>query len=487
MPHLRRFFYCIGYFFWLLSAVYSLGLMRSVWSPVAVKKGAVRILPRFEGDTYALVRGAAGGLKCLKEGRGYCPELTHFPLFQYIPAAVAKMKGMDDTKVVRCLILLSGLSFFCILIFSLIFFFKNGDPELGIASALIFLGSPLVWYAHSSFNEVNAALVTLLFFIACHRPFPRWAIVLLFVGVGVTKETALPFALLLAGLPHLMGYFKGQAKGLPIRPILDLAIGTAVVIFLSGALNYWRFGSPINQIKLQSVYLVPDMIQQIKFFGALWFSPNGGLLFFWPSFLVLFFWVGTRELFRIKWSLLPWGVVGLILGGLTFGLSKWHAPFGWVAWGSRLTYPWIPVLAVLLLFYYRNLLLEFFGSLRKSPARFLLFSVILSFLSTLQWLALFDPEPIDLFFAPNSECMSAPQIEMQQREYYDCLNHLMWPKVLYLPLILAKRAVHYPYSIPFLAYFYLIFGLCCALVYWRQVVLEFKDVFKRGIVAYLFR
>src|SRR5207249_4558560 len=61
----------------------------------------------------------------------------------------------------------------------------------------VLLSGPLLWYATSSFGEMLAALVTTALVAACLRRAGAALVGLLLVLAGLSKDTALPFLLLL--------------------------------------------------------------------------------------------------------------------------------------------------------------------------------------------------------------------------------------------------------------------------------------------------
>ena len=74
-------------------------------------------------------------------------------------------------------------------------------------------------------------------------------------------------------------------------------------------------------------------------------SREAGAL--WASFAAVLASVLVGS-WRLRLAKGPIGIV-LVLAALTFGLSGWWAPFGWIAWGPRLLLPWIPACLLILL------------------------------------------------------------------------------------------------------------------------------------------
>ena len=203
---------------------------------------------------------------------------------------------------------------------------------------------------------------------------------------------------------------------------------------------------------LNPLLQVPTLEQQMIFFWSIWFSPNGGPAFFWPAFVGLLGWIirsfcAHRDTIqRRNW--VPLIGVGLVLLGLTCGFSKWFAPFGWVAWGTRLMYPWIPSLILLLVFFFKeeiDQMLEVFG--RKGIVS-IVFLALLLLSAVLQWGSLLSDEALNRFFAPNEACPKIAIIQTDANTFYQCMNGLLWSnRVLLLKdqlqnFLVGKYLVH---------------------------------------------
>ena len=77
---------------------------------------------------------------------------------------------------------------------------RLGCPSFRLAAVCflaVLLSGPLLWYATSSFGEMLAALVTTALVAACLRRAGGPVVGLLLVLAGLSKDTALPFLVLL--------------------------------------------------------------------------------------------------------------------------------------------------------------------------------------------------------------------------------------------------------------------------------------------------
>ena len=164
----------------------------------------------------------------------------------------------------------------------------------------------------------------------------------MFALAGITKEFAPPVLMALG----LIAIFSGQVPRTQIgKRLTAVAIGSLIAVVANASFNVLRFGVPYNQILLDP--LSPSAALRAADFlcGA---RPNGGLLFFWASFVAVLVSVVVHD-WRSLAAKAPVYWVVCVLAALTFGLSGWWAPFGWIAWGPRLLLPWIPACLLILL------------------------------------------------------------------------------------------------------------------------------------------
>jgi hypothetical protein len=306
------------------------------------------------GDTDNLVKGTRAALDCLHlhvfRGCGLTPgsratAVFPYPLLQYLPAAVLIKLGFSDPSVLRGLAGLSMLSYASAFILVRRLVAPRADRIWGPVLALVLIASPLSYYAVSSFGEMLSLVTILAASVAAlgKRTWP--AVLLVFVG-GLTKETMPPFVL---GIVLLIAW-RAEAD-VPRRLRTSLLGLSGLCAFATNLLfNVFRFATWRNLNYLSPEFNVP-LLRRADFYAMLLFAPQGGLLWFWPVALGLLALVGVSLMLprvpdcetaerRLVIALL------LLWAAFLAGSASWVSPFGWIAWGPRLSLPLIPALAV---------------------------------------------------------------------------------------------------------------------------------------------
>lgn len=389
--------------------------------------------PYYEGDTVALLSGVNAVKSCLNKGIFLnCPNVSHFPLFQYITSLFLKVLGASQKSTLSILTLISTLSFFGSLLLMYFFLKKTATNWSAQTAILIMISSPLLWYAKSTFNEMTAAFVTLAFTGVVLLRYPVWIVTIFTFLSGITKEVALPFLIITGILALSPQIFKNPRQCKP--QILGIIYGSALILVATIAFNYFRFGSPSNTRLLQQELIVNSATQRLSSFLGIWLSPNGGILFFWFSWFVCFaaiLMTITKLLFkkfRLTFYELPALTIFVILFGLTFGFASWWAPFGWYCWGPRLMLPWLPSLLLLLIYFYNQEILLLLNRLFKNYVSTFFSTLSLFFASLPNLIILLYPELIDNLFELDTVCNRYPLVT-EPDYYYFCLNHYMWTKM----------------------------------------------------------
>lgn len=389
--------------------------------------------PSYEGDTETLVIGVDSIKSCINQKIFLnCPDVTYYPLFQYIPSLLLKNLGISQQSILKVLVLVNSLSFFGSLL--LIYFFlkkttTNWSAQIDI---LIMVSSPLLYYGKSTFNEMTAAFVTLAFTGVVLLRYPVWIITIFTFLSGITKEVALPFLVLIGILAMFPQILKSPRKCK--SQILGIVYGAALTLASTVAFNYFRFGSPVNTDLLEPYLIVNSAPQRLSSFLGIWLSPNGGILFFWFSWFICFFSILiaitklTFKRFRLTFYELPALTIIMILFGLTFGFASWWAPFGWYSWGPRLMLPWMPSLLLLLIYFYQQEILLLLKNVFKSTASTFVSIFCLFFVSLPNLIVLLYPELVGNLFALDPVCNRYPLVT-EPDYYYSCLNHYMWTKM----------------------------------------------------------
>ena len=217
---------------------------------------------------------------------------------------------------------------------------------------------PRVWQ-HDLGRELAAGLLTLVVASTLLRAHPV-LVGLVSLGAGLSKETSYPFVLALAVIGLLLAR---RRTGRPIRPhVVAVVAGLVLAVLVASALNLIRFGSPRNTHYLDDDFRTPTVGRMLEFAAGLFISPNGGIVPFWPiaSVLVALLLaipivctIRSRAAVRETWPALA---LAALIAALVLGFALWWVPFGWVAWGPRLSLPWVlPILLLALVAFARLL------------------------------------------------------------------------------------------------------------------------------------
>jgi hypothetical protein len=414
--------------------------------------------PYREGDTQILVGSVKTIRACLGEGRLLgCSFDIPFPLLQYGPSIVLSYLGFSDASILHFLAYLSFFGFVASI--ALVFWTlkRKASRTVAAAGALLMLTGPLLWYSHSTYSEMLAAFLILAFTAASLFRVDNRFLIPLFFLAGMTKEVAFPFLLVIGGLcllPEILTA-PGKIKG----RLYALLAGAALTVLVNVAFNYFRYGTYYDAGHLTELYLVPSFRLHLSFFLAMWFTPYGGLLFFWPSFVLLYF--SLLVLLFIRWKnkshdelngepsarlifYLPIIIISLVLILLTAGFSRWCTPLGGAAWGPRYILPWIPSVALLLLYFYAREVKVLLSLILSKTYGLAVTSIALVIVSLPQLMVLFGPFVLVKLFDLPQGCPRVPIIEEDVTYYYRCIEAQIWPGKLVLlesfPLALKPSA-----------------------------------------------
>jgi hypothetical protein len=389
---------------------------------------------RAEGDTVALVHGADAARACLAHHQFTgCPNVLFFPLFQYIPAAGLGAAGLSDSAIVLALAALSALCYLGIVAITLWIVAPRAGKGVAAVTTAAIVAGPLLWYVPSSFGEMLAAFLLLLFLEAVLSRRSSIAVGGTLWLAGITKETALPLLIAL-GAVALLGTDRPRTLR-AIRPQLTgLMVGGLLVFATNTTFNVFRFSSIGNRVYLNPLYHVDGLPRRAQLAIGLWFAPNGGLLVFWPTAVLVGAVAIAYGIRRARSNAARWPPLLLVAvaGALTVGFASWFSPFGWWAWGPRLFLPWIPALVVLAVVIYPTPVAAFGRWVGSKPLRRVVAGAALALVALPHLAALFPttPDPlVRLFTFTDAECPVIPVIERTTPAYwYGCLNHEAWGK-----------------------------------------------------------
>jgi len=224
---------------------------------------------------------------------------------------------------------------------------------------------------------------------------------------------------------------------MPIRRHLAWgAAGLALGIVLTSLLNVIRFGSVLNTNYLQPELHTPGFGRKLEYAAGLVVAPNGGIFFFWPAATVLLsaaLLLPLMPRFRHRVDPRPAIIVAVVVIGLLVGLASWWTPFGWSAWGPRLSLPWLSPLILLLLAAYGTEIGELAGRLLAARWRLGLVAACIVVFALPHVGYMWRPQAREEFFAATSGPCSTPSTigSAQQRA---CQHEDLWfrrPMLLY--------------------------------------------------------
>jgi hypothetical protein len=382
------------------------------------------------GDTWFLVRQVREMVDHVGRGEWHT-WLAHFALLQHLPAAVLVVAGLSDGHVYEGLVLLNLVVLAAVSVFAW-WQLRRRSPVIAVIFLAVVLSGTILWYGHASFSELLAAALTLAMVVGLLDGAATPWIVLPLVGAAIAKDTSLPFVLIL-GLGTAFAAGRPQASWYQRLRLGPLALGGLLGAALVAGWNYLSFGLFFNPGNFNPQFFVPTLGIQVRFFLGIWLSPNGGVIPFWPTLsalLALALLAAVVDLRRAAtWQerlvlVVPLAAVTVVLGGVSLGLSKWLAPMGWYAWGSRLMQPWLPAAAYLLAWSYADRISALIFAIRRYPLAILL-PLGLAAATLPQYLVLFRGNLGDAIFLPGKTCPVLATIDNPDY-YYQCAVHQLW-------------------------------------------------------------
>jgi hypothetical protein len=385
-------------------------------------------------DTTALLAGARVAWACIENGTAPCVGVTQFPLAHHLLVLPGIAMGWSDVDIAKLLSLVSVLSvtamtYLCSRIGGVI----DGGRGAVLAGAIA-LSGPWIFYTGTTWGEPLAGILLLLpiAVMVLWRANP-YLLALTSLAASTTKEVA-GLAVVLLVVALVAREYSVRTKRWCIVRVAAMGLGVLIAIILNSALNVFRYGGIQNEVYLSLVPRPPIFWFVPKTFGALWFSPSGGVIPYWPLAVSVLLVIGALVVGGLqapsaiakaaRWLVLAAAVLNTLL------LANFAAPFGWIAWGPRLALPWVlPVLVVgaiierrrmqrWMAFVYRHLAVSMVivgvgvtaGVLLNAAARL-----------TMSWLAFWVPRPEDLY-CPRVMFMSEPA------SYFPCVESVVWDR-----------------------------------------------------------
>lgn len=395
--------------------------------------------PNVSGDSIALIQGSKKAINCIvsatlincNASSADTTVITHFPLSQHIPSFLMTFINVSLDHQLLVFSLINIISFIFIILLMFCTLIRISGPTIAYFQLLILITGPLAWYAYSTFGEMLAAFLISLFTIAvllrCH-----WFIIAVTLMIaGFTKETAIPFLLIIGVLSLFISpQYKDDTKR---KPIIGMIVGTLLTLLFSFLFNIFKYGSVINEEYNRQLAINPPNIGQVlQNFVGLILAPSGGIVEFWPiaaSVILIGIIIGITSLMKRRYyqQWLPGVTVFVVLLFMIVGFSLWAFPFGWVAWGPRFIIPWIPTLVLMLLIAYKNQVKNIIYIITRGKREIICATIIIGALTLPQVGVLMNTQSINKFFSPDAVCQQVTTVDMGAY-YYKCINYLAWNK-----------------------------------------------------------
>jgi hypothetical protein len=255
-----------------------------------------------------------------------------------------------------------------------------------------------------------------------------------------TKE----FAFALVGAMAITALFgmPGPRRRPVRRTLLAVGAGMLAGVITNALMNEFRYAALTNQDYLRSSFHVHGLGLTAKLFAALLFAPNGGITLFWSTAVAVIVAggvIGLAAWRRPGGRWWPGAAVLLIFLGINLSLARWWQPFGWIAWGPRLTLPWLPGLALLSVALYGRELSVLTSRVVRSTAGAVSTGVLALVAGLPQVAVLWATDPGSNVFSGDSICV--PGAPPGSSLFYRCLQHEAWGRHLMLDNALSGLTV----------------------------------------------
>ena len=229
---------------------------------------------------------------------------------------------------------------------------RVGLPEWRWGFLLVALSGPRLAYGNTTWGEMLATGLVTLLVAAALLPARPALVGLAAFGAGLTKETGYAFVVALGLLALLLAR---RRTGCPVRRhVLLGGAGLVLSVAVGAGLNLIRYGTPRNAYYLDPGLRTTSVEKALR--GSRPASSSrrtaacscSGPSRRSSSRLLLAVPVVRADRGATSWrEAWPSPALLVVVAGLTVGLATWWAPFGWWAWGPRLSLPWVlPIVLV---------------------------------------------------------------------------------------------------------------------------------------------
>lgn len=286
---------------------------------------------------------------CLSESSSNpCLAISKFPL-GYLANSIALQPLRAENGDPRAAMQVIQAAVLCLPVVGLIAINKHLRAGLGISTlyVLLLLLTPLPsFYVGSGALEIQAGVflgLGLAFGQAALRSrVQRWKWLsngCLLLGCFYKDTLALSF--MMAAILALALTWSRRPSLLAVLSTWGPGIVGAGILSISWNLVRYHSLLPLGYLE-EATLNRPSISQSLMSLWALYLSPNGGLVAFWGTALGVLLllalirrgWRSARLSFN---SALP---LTFMLIGVS-SMALWWAPFGWVAWGARLSVPFV--------------------------------------------------------------------------------------------------------------------------------------------------
>ncbi len=379
-----------------------------------------------------------------------------FPILQYVPDLVAHAgAGLSEAGRLRVLSTLSGLGVAAAVGAAWVVLRRVGHPQLRWVFLLAAISGPVLAYGSSTWGEMLAAALLTLLVAAALLPAHPALVGLAAFGAGLTKETGYPFVIGLALVSLL--WARGRTGTSIRRHVLFGAAGVALALAVGSALNVLRFGTPRNAYYLDPALRTASPEKALELAAGLFVSPNGGIVLLLaaclgcssPSCSTVAAVRVVRGVTSWREGWLPFALVALVLA-LTAGLATWWAPFGWWAWGPRLSLPWVFPLLLLVLAAFGATLTAVASKVLAPLPGFVAVGTLLVLVALPHIGFLWDPDGLLLHFFLRETAVCPGGGPPPTPVYYDCLSeqtwtrHPIWLDALHGLQVARRRSARWP-------------------------------------------
>ena len=211
---------------------------------------------------------------------------------------------------------------------------------------------------------------------------------------------------------------------------------------MNAGFNLFRFGDLTNASYLDPVFQTPGHRVEGDVLRVTVGCAEWGLLWFWMSacLVLLAAAVVVVQQMRARQGRRAWLPTGIVLGvaiANTVGLSSWFAPFGWLAWGPRLSLPLTPAVIVAVAITGGPMLTRLIGRVLTNAVGFAAVALVVVAFAIPQVGVIWNPAAEAALATLDTACPVGASVQADATYYYGCVQHGAWRTK---PLVLWEAA-----------------------------------------------